>query len=159
MLLRAGQRDVEQPPMFLPLAPGERLGVLAQRLDHLGLARAQHRHRFGASSIAQSSRRSGLRSGSAVASARMTSGASSPFDPWTVITRTASSGAEGSRVISTSPRSNQSRKRWSVAVAVPSNWSAAPSSSSIGSRASSPSRRSSLRRPSSGPVSRCSRKR
>ena len=59
--------------------------------------------------------------GSAVASARMTSGACSPLAPCTVITRTASSGADGSRTISTSPRSNQSRKRCSEGIATRSN--------------------------------------
>ena len=49
--------------------------------------------------------------GSAVASARITTGASRPLAPWTVITRTALAGADGSRLISTSPRANQARKR------------------------------------------------
>ena len=64
-----------------------------------------------------SDRRAAPRSGSTVASARITSGACSPLAPCTVITRTASSGADGSRLISTSPRSNQSRKRCSDGVA------------------------------------------
>ena len=42
--------------------------------------------------------------GSAVASARITNGASRPLAPCTVITRTALAGADGSRLISTSPR-------------------------------------------------------
>ena len=58
------------------------------------------------------------RSGSAQASARITTGDCRPLAPCTVITRTASSGAEGSRTISTSPRANQSRKACSEAAAV-----------------------------------------
>ena len=54
--------------------------------------------------------------GSAVASARITIGASSPLAPCTVITRTAFIGVDGSRLISTSPRENQAMKRSSEAI-------------------------------------------
>ena len=54
--------------------------------------------------------------GSWVASASTTSGASSPLAPWTVITRTALDGADGSRFTSTSPWPNQARKRSSEAI-------------------------------------------
>ena len=71
-----------------------------------------------------SARRAPARSGSAQASARIRTGDCSPLAPCTVITRTASSGAEGSRTISTSPRANQSRKACSEASALLSNSSA-----------------------------------
>ena len=61
---------------------------------------------------------------SAVASARITTGASSPLAPCTVITRTSLAPWPGSRWTSTVPRENQARKRSSDAISLRSNSSA-----------------------------------